>query len=326
MELCERRLKMGEAISRLNPKIISTTQKTFLVDSVQFILSAAMLLPLKEHKKKGKIPYDYRIIFALCLIRILFRKTYSDYEIEVRRDQRICSLFGMSILPGKSTIQIGMKMLTMTNLWKFNSIILSEWSKRKLNLLIDSSGIKILGRSVWFCIRIKEYITKRDCDKAHLAVCSDVLFIMNWRITKGKKNDCPFFAILLKPFKILGIVLGDKGYLSRNNFQLAVDKRGCAFIPFKSNATASPKSHPAWKAAFWIWGNLNSIYKEIYHQRSKIESVFHALKERYGDKLFCSGALMRRKEMALRFIAYNIRLVIFYKYSVENNINLWVRA
>jgi hypothetical protein len=317
---------MGEAISRVNPKIISRTQKTFLVDSIQFILSMVMLLPLEEHNKKGKKPYDYRIIFALCLIRILFRKTYSDYEIETRRDPRICSLFGMSILPGKSTIQSGMKMMTMKNLWKFNSIILSEWSKRKLNLLIDSSGIKILGRSIWFCIRIKEYITKGDCDKAHLAVCSDVLFIMNWRITRGRKNDGPFFEILLKPFKFLGIVLGDKGYSSRKNFQIAADKRGCAFIPFKSNATSSPKSHPAWKAAFWIWSNLNSLYKNIYHQRSKIESVFHALKERHGDKLFGHGALMRRKEMALRFIAYNIRLIVFYKYSVENNINLWIKA
>lgn len=317
---------MGEAVSRINPKIISRSQKTFLVDSVRFILSAVMLLPGKEHKKRGAKPYDYRIIFALCLIRVLFRKTYSDYEIETRRDPRICSLFGLDILPGKSTLQAHMKMISMSNLLKFNSLILMEWSKRKLNLMIDSSGIRIIGRSIWFCIRIKEYISKRECDKTHLAVCSDVLFIMNWRITNGKRNDCPLFAILVKPFKLLGVILGDKGYSSRKNFQLAAGKRGCAFIPFKKGTTASPKSHPAWKAAFWIWSNLNIIYQSIYHQRSKIESVFHVLKERYGDKLFAKGSYRRRKEMALRFIAYNVRLLIFYKYAAENNLNLWVRA
>ena len=317
---------MGKAISRFNPKIISRTQKSFLVDAVKFILSAVMFLPEKEHKKRGKKPYDYRIIFALCLIRVLFRKTYSDYEIETRRDPRICSLFKLDILPNKSTIQVHMNLISMKNLLKFNSIILTEWSKRKLNLLIDASGIRIIGRSIWFCIRIKEYISKRECDKVHLAVCSDMLFIMNWRITKGKRNDSPFFAVLIKPFKWLGIVLGDKGYSSRKNFQLAADKRGCAFIPFKKGATASPKSHPAWKAAFWIWNNLNSLYQNIYHQRSKIESVFHALKERYGDKLFAKGAYRRRKEMALRFIAYNVRLIIFYKYAQKNNLDLWVKA
>lgn len=317
---------MGEAVSRINPKIISATQKIFLADSIRFILSAVMLLPEKEHKKKGAKPYDYRIIFALCIIRVLFRKTYSDYEIETRRDPRICLLFGMPILPGKSTLQSHMNLISMKNLLKFNSIILMEWSKRKLNLMIDSSGIRIIGRSIWFCIRIKEYISKKECDKTHLAVCSDVFFIMNWKITKGKRNDCPFFAILLKPFKILGVIVADKGYLSRANFQLAADKRGCAFIPFKKGTTSSPKSRPAWKAAFWIWSNLNSLYQSIYHQRSRIESVFHALKERHGDKLFCRGALRRRKEMALRFIAYNVRLIIFYRYAVKNNLNLWVRA
>lgn len=317
---------MGEAISRINPKIISRTQKTFLIDAVQFILSMAMFLPEKEHNKKGKRPYDYRIIFALCIIRVLFRKTYSDYEIETRRDPRICFLFNMHILPGKSTLQSHMDLISMKSLLKFNSIILMEWSKRKLNLMIDSSGIRIIGRSIWFCIRIREYISKRECDKTHLAVCSDVLFIMNWRITNRKRNDCPFFTILLKPFKFLGIVLCDKGYSSRKNFQLAADRRGCAFIPFKKGATASPKSHPAWKAAFWIWSNLNTIYQSIYHQRSKIESVFHALKERYGDKLFAKGAYRRRKEMALRFIVYNVRLMIFYIYARKNNLNLWVKV
>lgn len=317
---------MGDSISRINPKIISRTQKDFLVNSVRLIISAVVLLPVKKHNKKGAKPYDYRILLAICAIKTLFKKTYSDYEIETRRDPRICLLFGMSILPGKSTIQAYLKTLKMKDLMRFNSIILCEWSKRKLNLMIDSSGIKIIGRSVWFCIRIKEYIKKRDCDKAHLAVCSDVLFIMNWKITRGKRNDCPFFAVLLKPFKLLGIVLGDKGYSSRKNFQLAADKRGCAFIPFKKGATASPKGRPAWKAGFWIWTNLNSIYQSIYHQRSKIESVFHALKERFGDKLYGRGAISRRKEIALRFIAYNVRLIIFHKYAQENNLNLWVRA
>ena len=321
---------MGEAISRINPAIISATQKTFLADCIRFILNMVMLLPIKLHDKRGKQPYDYRIILVLCVVKTLFRKTYADYEIETRKDPRICALFRLDVLPSKSTLQAHMRLVSMQNLLKFNAMILTEWSKRKLNLMIDSSGIRIIGRSIWFCIRIKEYISKKECDKAHLAVCSDVLFIMNWKITKWKKNDSPFFIKLLKPFKILGIILADKGYLSRANFQFAADRNGCAFIPFKKGkkkgSTGSPKGYPAWKFAFNLWKKFNSIYTDIYHQRSKIESIFHALKERYGDKLFCKGASMRRKEMALRFIAYNIRLMIFYLYAKDNGINLWVRA
>src|SRR3990172_12068483 len=118
----------------------------------------------------------------------------------------------MMILPGKSTLQRSMKLISPRLLRELNFILLSDFVKTKLNLLIDASGISIIGKSIWFCLRLKQRLTRKGCDKIHLAVCSDVLFVMKWRITKGKKHDCPFFVILLKPFRILGTILADKGY------------------------------------------------------------------------------------------------------------------
>lgn len=317
---------MGEPILRLNPKIESRTKKDFLVLAIHLVLSVVMLLKERGHKKRGKKPYDYRIILALNILRVLFCKNYSDYEIEMRGDVRFCKAFGMNLLPGKSTLQRSMKLISPKLLRELNFILLSDFVKMKLNLLVDASGISIIGKSVWFCLRLKQRLTRKDCDKIHLAVCSDVLFLMNWRITNGRKHECPFFVILLAPFKLLGIVLADKGYLSRKNFQFVHDKKGALFAPFKSNSTASPKSHPAWKFAFNLWKKFNTIYMGIYHQRSKIESIFHALKERYGDKLYGKSSRARRKEMTLRFLAYNVRLLIYFTYAREHNINLWVRA
>ena len=152
------------------------------------------------------------------------------------------------------------------------------------------------------------------------------MLILNWFITEWKKNDSPFFKKLLDPIKLIGIVLADAGYLSRKNYQFAVDKGGSAFIPFKKNSTAKPKGYPAWKFAFNLWKTLPLIFKGIYHQRSKVECVFSALKKRYGDKLYSRKAYLRRREMALRFIAYNIRLIICLEYAKANDISLWVRA
>ena len=317
---------MGEPISRLNPKIESRTKRDFLVLAIKLVLSVVMFLKEKEHKKRGKKPYDYRIILALNILRVLFCKNYFDYEIETRGDVRFCKAFNMMILPGKSTLQRSMKLISPRLLRELNFILLSDFVKTKLNLLIDASGISIIGKSIWFCLRLKQRLTRKDCDKIHLAVCSDVLFVMNWRITKGKKHDCPFFVILLKPFRILGTILADKGYLSRKNFQFVFGKNGALFAPFKSNSTCKPKSHPAWKFAFNLWKKFNISYMNIYHQRSKIEAIFHALKERFSDKLYGRSASARRKEMAFRFIAYNLRLLIYFRYANENNINLWVRA
>jgi hypothetical protein len=50
------------------------------------------------------------------------------------------------------------------------------------------------------------------------------------------------------------------------------------------------------------------------------------IKKRFGDKVNCKSAIMRRKEMALRFIAYNLRLLIYHHYAKKNNFKLWVRV
>ena len=321
---------MGEPNLRLNPKIESRVKSILIKQVIMILLSVFTLLHEDKKTGRGIKPYDYRIILTLCILRIFLRKTYSDYEIEMRTNNFISNLLGLKNLPSKSIIHRGMMKLNMKLIFKINFVLIKEHLKRKLNIMLDSSGIRIDKRSTWFCLRIKKEISKRDCDKLHLAVCSDLLLILNWRITAWRKHDSPFFKILLIPFKSLGIVLADKGYLSRANFQLCMDKKGCAFIPFKKGkkkgSTNSPKSNPAWKFAFNLWKKCNDFYMNIYHRRSRIECVFSVIKKRFGDKVSCKSASMRRKEIALRLIAYNIKILICYQYANENNLPLWVRV
>ena len=319
---------MGEPHKRLNPKVESQVNRILLNQAMKLLLSIVLLLPIKTSNKRGTKAYDYRDILGLCILRILLRKTYADYEIEMRTDPRICRAFSMRILPGKSTIQRGMEILSMDLLWQINLLMLKDIMKNKLDILIDSSGIRIFARSIWFCIRIKREISKRECDKVHLAVCADMLLIMNWRITNGRRNDCPFFRILIAPIRMIGYVIADKGYLARVNFQSAFDKGGQGIIPFKKGkkkqSRNKPCGFPAWKFAHDFWTVMNGLYMSIYHRRSRIEAVFSALKKRYGDKLNCSSASMRRKEMSLRLIAYNIRILICARYAEENNLPLYI--
>jgi len=316
---------MGEPNLRLNPKIESSVQKILLVKATQILLSIVMLLPSMK-PKRGTKPYDYRIVIALCILRILLRKTYADYEIEMRTNSLISNLLGLKNLPSKSTVHRGMENLTMNLLYELNFLLIKDQLKRILNIIVDASGIRTDKRSTWFCLRIKKEISKKNCDKLHLAICADLLLILNWRITAWKKHDCPFFEILLKPFKILGIVFADKGYLSRANFQLCMDKKGCLFSPFKKNSRGGSRGSSAWKFAFNLWSKCKWIYESIYHQRSKVESVFSVIKKRFGDKVSCKSAIMRRKEIALRLIAYNLRILICYQYANENHLPLWVRV
>lgn len=317
---------MGEPNLRLNPKIESRVKSILIKKAIELLLSVFMLLSPESENKRGTKPYDYRIILTLCILRIFLKKTYNDYEIEMRTNPLISSLLGLKNLPSKSTIHRGMEKLTMKLLYELNRLIIKDQLKRILNIIVDASGIRTDKRSTWFCLRIKKEISKRDCDKLHIAICADLLLILNWRITAWKKHDCPFFKILLKPFKILGIVFADRGYLSRANFQLCMDKKGCLFVPFKKNSRGGSRGSSAWKFAFNLWKKCKWIYEGIYHQRSKVESVFSVIKKRFGDKVNCKSALMRRKEIALRLIAYNLKILICYQYANEHNLPLWVRV
>ncbi len=317
---------MGEPITRLNPQIESRVNRDFIQLSVSILLQIAMLLKQIEHKQRGRKPYDYRMLFVLCILRIMLRLSYEDYERIMRTDPRICNILKLKMLPSKSTIQRAMKLLNFSLIMQFNKDLICHIIKRRLNVIIDSTGIRCVGRSVWYCIRIGEYIKKRDCDKIHAAIDADLLLILNFRITKWNRNDCPFLEKLLKPFRLLGLVFADKGYLSRKNFQFSANREGALFCPFKKGNTANPNSCPAWKFAFNLWSKCNWVYMNIYHQRSKVEAVFSAVKKRYGDKFLCKQKSMRRKEVALRFIAYNVFIMLCYNYSIKHNLSLYVRA
>src|SRR3989344_6709057 len=116
---------MGKPITRLNPQVESAVQRILLVHAMQLLMNIALLFSERKHNKRGQQPYDYRIVFVLCILRILLLKTYASYEIEIRTDSRICNLLDLQILPGKSTIQRAMNSLKMKNILELNRALLS---------------------------------------------------------------------------------------------------------------------------------------------------------------------------------------------------------
>ncbi len=81
-----------------------------------------------------------------------------------------------------------------------------------------------------------------------------------------------------------------------------------------------------WAYLYKLWKVFPSLCKAIYNQRSKVEAVFSALKNRYGDQLYSKKWFTRRREMAMRFIAYNVRIIVGIQIAREKNIPLWVKA
>lgn len=233
-------------------------------------------------------------------------------------------MFGLKCLPCKSTLNNYNQLFTLKFLSEFNKRLVASWVKRPVDVLLDASGIRLVGRSIWFCIRTKKRIRKKDCDKVHIAVSLCSLLIVNFRITNSKRNDSPFLRKLLKPFNILGLVVVDKGYSNKTNAEFVARREGAFFSPFKKNA--DPSGLNVWSYIYRLWQVFPSLCRGVYNQRNKVEAVFSALKRRYGDQLYSRKWYMRRREMAMRFIAYNVRIIIGIQIAREKGIPLWVRS
>ncbi len=315
---------MGKPKIRLNPTIDSIRNRVLLQRGTELLLSIALFLPTKPRAGKGRRPYDYRVVLVLNVLRILLRKKYADYESEMRTDKRLIEMLRLNVLPCKSTINNYALQFNLTFLSTFNERLITSWIKKPVDLLLDASGIRLVGRSIWFCIRTKKTIRKKDCDKIHIAVSLCSLLIANFRISNPKRNDSPFLRKLLKPFAVLGLVIADKGYTGKINANFVANKKGAFFCPFKKNAR--PTGLNIWAYLYKLWQAFPSLCKAIYNQREKVEAVFSALKKRYGDQLFAKKWFMRRREMAMRFIAYNVRIIIGIQIAREKGISLWVRA
>jgi len=65
---------MGKPNVRLNPRIESAVQRILLEKATKLILFIAMLFPKIKNESRGIKPYDYRIILALCILRIFLKK------------------------------------------------------------------------------------------------------------------------------------------------------------------------------------------------------------------------------------------------------------
>ena len=108
------------------------------------------------------------------------------------------------------------------------------------------------------------------------------------------------------------------------NAEFVAKKSGAFFTPCKKNAKTTGLN--TWAYLYRLWCAFSDACQSIYHQRNKVEAVFSALKNRYGDRLYATTWYMRRREMAMRFIAYNVRIIIGLQIAREKGIPLWVRA
>ena len=133
------------------------------------------------------------------------------------------------------------------------------------------------------------------------------LLIALSNLTKGTLHDSPILEKLLKPIPegVGGTCLGP-AYLSRRNCTIIAMKGRTPIIKPKRNTTIRKRGSQPWRGMISLWLEDQATFLRRYHQRSKAESAYSALKRCYENYLSSRKRKAQRRELHLKTLSYNI--------------------
>lgn len=179
---------------------------------------------------------------------------------------------------------------------------------------IDASGFRTTGFNEYNNQKHNGGKKKHSWFKAHLCVGVKTNIVTGIVITRENAHDSPQFEPLVRWASRNGFhideVSADKAYISRHNLEVVEELGGTPYIPFKSNATSKPKGVPIWKKMFHYFQLNQEEFLEHYHKRSNVETTYHMIKTKLGDRLKSKTPTAQRNELLCKIIAHNIVVLI----------------
>jgi len=284
-----------------------------LINQVEFV----------PKNSRGRPSADIRDILFSCGMKLYTglanRRLIS--QLEVAKELKL-----LAKVPDFRTIQKYLNKIEVTDILK-ELLTLSSLSLRSFEdkFAVDATGFSTDKYESWFNAKYKARSKRSKFVKVHAMVGVKTGIITSLEITDGHRNDCPQFVLLVNKtgenFN-MSEVSADKAYLSRKNLDTVWKHGGTAYIPFKKGSTGKSRSSDVWKQSFNYFKKHNVEFLEHYHLRSNVESVFSAMKRKFGAKLFTRNFQAQVNELYLKSICYNLCVLIksMYEHDIEVNI------
>lgn len=265
----------------------TSTLKMFLVSARKLISK----IPRFDSKFSNKI-YDNHQKMIILIFRQKMRMTYRGIVRFFRFSNLARALLNLRSVPDHSTLVKFHKRIKVEML---DSLLCK---KPVITSAIDSTGFETSHMSyhyanVW---NRQDKRKHKNYLKASIAIDTDSQYILSQKIRLGPRNDHIDFENVLKNVKCK-FVVADKGYDSKSNRYFVLRKmKAYPHIPYRkiSGRNYEKAGHPL-------------IFDEkIYHQRSKVETVFSVIKRKYGSFVLSREFESQKRELLIRMIAYNI--------------------
>jgi transposase len=181
----------------------------------------------------------------------------------------------------------------------------------------DSSGFGTSKFEKWF--DEKYGVERSQCTWVKAHVCAGVKTGVVTAVVIGDKSagDSPQFPELINTTAqnfTVKEVPADKAYLSYDNLDLVEALGGVAYIPFKSNSVLG--GTPLWDRMFHYFNLHRDDFLKHYHARSNVESVFSAVKRKYGDAVRSKNEVATVNEVLCKLVCHNLSCLIHAWYEL----------
>lgn len=258
------------------------------------------------------------IIFSACF------KTYST--ISGRRfvsDLRDAKAKGyLSKMPSYNSIFDYLKMESLTPYLK-QMIAESSLPLKSIerDFAVDSSGFSTTRSTRWFDVKYGQDESWHDWIKMHLMCGTSTHIVTSVEISSSRPHDTLFYKPLVEATAKSGFnikeISADKGYTSAANLRTTSDHGAIPYIPFKTNVTTNTnKGNELWGKLFHYYSFKREEFLTHYHKRSNVETVFHMIKSKFGEKLRCKTETAQINEALCKVLCHNLCVVIQSMYEL----------
>lgn len=185
-------------------------------------------------------------------------------------------------------------------------------SAGNLNLLVDSTGVKIRGDGEWQ-VRKQGPGRRRQWRKVHLAMDTATGDIRAVEFTPSHAGDSPVLPDLLGQIpqdEQIGTVTADGAYDTRRSHTAIIERGATAIIPTRKNGRPWKEDCPAARARNEILRATRhfgrALWKRLtgYHARSRAEAKMGCLKS-FGDRIMARDPDRQTAEIHTRIALMN---------------------
>ena len=192
----------------------------------------------------------------------------------------------------------------------------------EVDFAIDSSGFASTAYNRWFDHKYGASKKSVKWVKLHIMCGVQSNIITAADATASMSADSPylpdFLAATAENFRIRD-VSADMAYSSRRNLHAVVDMGGTPYIPFKTGAVAKPKRKKAdrlWTQMYHHFTLRQADFNRHYHLRSNVETCFHMIKAKFGEKVRAKSDTAMVNEVLMRVLCHNVCVLIRAMYAL----------